>query len=103
MSDAERLARVAEDPRYQLLVHRRGRFGLLLSAIVLISYFGYVLLIAFNKELLAQPIGDGVTSLGIPLGMGIILLSIVLTGVYVRRANKEYDALEQAIRKDYAE
>jgi uncharacterized membrane protein (DUF485 family) len=72
-----------------------------MSAIMLIAYFGYVALIAFNKPLLAQPIGGGVTSLGIPIGIGIILLGILLTGIYVRRANKEYDPLVEAIKAEH--
>lgn len=101
MHDPERYARIAEDPRYQRLVKSRSRFGLILTLVVLAAFFGYILLIAFNKELLARPIGDGVTSLGIPIGIGIILLSIALTGLYVRVANRDYDTLERAIREDY--
>lgn len=103
MTDPDRLARVSDDPRYKQLVRRRGRFGLILTLIVLAAYFGYILLIAFNRDLLARPIGEGVTSLGIPVGIGIILLSIVLTGIYVRVANRDYDALERAIREDYGQ
>lgn len=95
-----RLERIATDPRYLTLVHRRGRFTWLLSAIMLVSYFGYVALIAFDKAVLARPIGGGVTSIGIPIGIGLILLGIVLTGIYVRRANKEYDPLVRAIKAD---
>jgi uncharacterized membrane protein (DUF485 family) len=57
-------------------------------------------LIAFNKQYLAQPLGDGVTTLGIPLGMGVIVFTIIITGIYVRRANSEYDALTAEIIKD---
>lgn len=96
----ERLARVAEDPRYRELVRRRGRFGWTLSGIMLAAYFGYVLLIAFDKPLLARPIGSGVTSLGIPLGLGVILLAILLTAIYVRRANREWDSLAAALREE---
>jgi len=96
----ERLAAVAADPRYGELVRRRGRFGWTLTAVMLAAYFGYVLLIAFDKPLLARPIGRGVTSLGIPLGVGVILLAIVLTGLYVRRANRDFDALAAALRED---
>lgn len=74
-----------------------------MTTIMLVAYFGYVLLIAFNKELLARPIGDGVTSVGIPLGFGIIILGIVLTAAYVHRANSEYDALLQAVLDDTSE
>ena len=95
-----RLERIATDSRYLTLVRRRGRFTWVLSAIMLVSYFGYVALIAFDKAVLARPIGGGVTSIGIPIGIGLILLGIILTGIYVRRANKEYDPLLRAIKAD---
>ena len=100
MTDSDRLARVAADPRYRKLVERRGRFTLILTIIMLAAYFGFILLIAFDKALLAWPIGDGVTSVGIPLGIGIILLAIILTGLYVRRANREFDPLSDALRNE---
>ena len=99
-AQSEQLARVAADPRYQELVARRSRFTWLLTSIMLVVFFGYILLIAFNKEFLAQPIGDGATSIGIPIGLGVILIGIALTGVYVRRANKDFDPMVKAIRED---
>ncbi len=96
--DAARYDEVIADPRYQRLVKRRGRFTWTLTIVMLVAYFGYVAFIAFDKAALARPIGDGVNSLGIPVGVGIILLAIVLTGLYVRRANKEYDPLVRALR-----
>lgn len=100
MADSERLARVAADPRYLALVRQRGRFTWTLTAVMLIAYFGFILLIAFDKDLLARPVGAGVTSLGIPVGLGVILLAIGLTGLYVRRANRDYDGMVQALAED---
>jgi uncharacterized membrane protein (DUF485 family) len=97
---AEQLERVAQDPRYRALVRRRGRFTWTLTAVILAAYFGYILLIAFDKPLLARPIGRGVTSVGIPLGLGLILLAIVLTALYVRRANRDFDAVTAALREE---
>lgn len=97
---SERLARVAADPRYQDLVARRSRFTCMLTAVMLVVFFGYILLIAFNKPLLAQPIGGGTTSLGIPIGLGVILIGIALTGVYVHRANSDFDPIMRSIRED---
>jgi uncharacterized membrane protein (DUF485 family) len=97
-SAAARYDEVVADPRYQRLVKRRGRFTWTLTIVMLVAYFGYVALIAFDKPLLARPIGGGVTSLGIPVGVGIILLAILLTGIYVRRANREFDPLVKALR-----
>ncbi|MBW6525836.1 DUF485 domain-containing protein [Sphingomonas sp. RHCKR7] len=91
------LVRLADDPRYRRLVRRRGRLGAALTAIMLVAYLGYVLLVAFDKPLLACPLAGGATSLGIPIGLGVILLAIALTGVYVHRANREFDAEVAAI------
>jgi len=101
MTDAQ-LTRIAEDPRYRQLIRARGRFGWMLSAIMLTAYFGFVLLVAFDKAFLAQPIvAGGVTSLGILIGFAIILLAILLTGLYVARANRDYDAALAALVADY--
>src|SRR6218665_4020746 len=97
--DAARYDEVLADPRYQRLVRRRGRFTWALSIVMLVAYFGYVALFAFDKSILARRLGGGVTSLGIPVGIGIILFAILLTGLYVRRANREYDPLVDALRR----
>lgn len=92
--------RIQQHPKYLELKSKRNRFGWLLAVLMLVVYYGYIALIAFNKPFLAQPIGDGVTTLGIPLGMGVIVFTIVITGIYVRRANSEFDALTAEILKD---
>lgn len=92
--------RIQRDPKYQQLKRTRSRFGWTLTLLMLVVYYGYIALIAFDKSFLAQPIGQGVTSLGIPIGMGVIVFTIVITGIYVRRANGEFDTLTQDILKD---
>ena len=92
--------KISNNPKYQELKAKRNRFGWTLTIIMLIVYYGYIALIAFNKAFLAQPIGSGVTTLGIPLGMGVIIFTIIITVIYVRRANTEYDALTEEILKD---
>ena len=100
MDDAE-AARVVADPRFQELVRRRGRFTWALTAVMLVAYLSFILLIAFDKALLAQPIGAGVTSIGIVAGFAVIVLAIVLTGIYVRRAARRFDPLADALRAEY--
>ncbi|BBD96580.1 DUF485 domain-containing protein [Sphingobium amiense] len=95
------VAAVAADPRYIALVARRARLGWMLSAVIFFAFVAYLLLIAFDRALLGAPIGDGVTSVGIPVGLGLILLAIVLTGVYVAHANRHHDAQMAAILKDH--
>ena len=92
--------KIQRHPKYQELRTKRGGFGWLLTIMMMVVYYGYISLIAFDKAFLAQPIGAGVTSLGIPLGFGVIVFTIVITGIYVRRANGEYDDLTAAILKD---
>lgn len=97
----DRTEAIAGDPRYRALVARRNRFAWTLSIVVLVVYFGFVGLVAFDKPLLGASLSGGATSVGIPVGLGIILLSIALTGVYVRRANGEFDAELAAIRAEH--
>ncbi|WP_028965538.1 DUF485 domain-containing protein [Sphingomonas phyllosphaerae] len=99
MDDA-RAARVAADPRYRELVRRRGRFTWALTAVMLVAYLGFILLIAFDKAFMARPIGAGVTSIGIVAGFAVIVLAIVLTGIYVRRAARDFDPLAEALRRE---
>ena len=94
------VARIEANPKYHELKRKRSRFGWLLTVLMLLVYYGYVGLIAFDKELLARPLGAGVTTLGIPIGLGVILFTVLITGLYVRRANDEYDRLTAEILKD---
>ena len=99
MSDSI-VAKIEGNPKYHELRRKRNAFGWTLSVLMLLVYFGYIALIAFNKPFLAQPIGNGVTTLGIPIGMGVIIFTIVITGIYVRRANSEYDDLTAEILEE---
>lgn len=94
------VARIQANPKYQALKSKRNSFGWLLAILMLVVYYGYIALIAFNKPFLAQPLGAGVTTLGVPLGMFVIVFTIVITGIYVRRANSEYDALTKQILEE---
>lgn len=91
------VAKIVANPKYQQLIHTRGRFGWTLAIIMLVVYYGYTAIIAFDKELFHQRLGEGVMTVGIPVGFGVILFTIIITGVYVRRANTEFDALTDEI------
>lgn len=93
-------ARIAADPNYQALKSRRSRFGWLLTLAMLVVYYGFILLIAFRKDLLAARMGDGVMTWGIPIGFGVIVFTILITAIYVRRANGEFDALSEKIKQE---
>ena len=89
--------RVKRDRRFQELVAKRTRFAWALSAAMLVIYFGFVFIIAFAPKSLGTPIGSGVTTVGIPLGLLVIISAFILTGIYVRRANSEFDAITREI------
>ncbi len=91
--DATLAERITAHPSYQQLRADRTRFGWWLTGAMMLVYYGFIMLVAFNKPLLATRLGDGVMTVGMPLGLGVIVFTIVITGLYVRRANSEYDRL----------
>ena len=93
--------RIRANPKFQQLVGKRNTYSIIMSILMIIAYYGYILLIAFDKPFLATKVGVGaVMSIGIPMGVGVILFTIVLTWIYVRRANTEFDAEAEAIIKE---
>ncbi len=87
-------AKILADPDFRALTTRRSRFAWTLAAIMFVVFYGFILLVAFAPEVLATKIAPGATlSIGWPIGAAIIVLAWVLTAVYVRRANGEFEAL----------
>ena len=91
--------RIAAHPKYRELKAKRSSFGWTLTALMMVVYYGFILLVAFNKPFLLQKLGSGVMTLGMPIGLGVIVFTIVITGIYVRRANSEFDDLTEEIKK----
>ena len=92
--------RVLDNPKFQELVRERSGFAWMLSGAILIIYYGFILMVAFAKPLLAAKVGGGVTSVGIVIGLGVIVSAFVLTGLYVQRANSRFDELTRNVVKD---
>jgi uncharacterized membrane protein (DUF485 family) len=101
--DGVEVDRIVRNENFQHLVHERSRFGWILTGIMLFAYFGFIGLIAFDKSLLAMKVGGGTASLGLFLGVGVILLAFLLTGLYVSRANGRYDALTADIKRSLSQ
>jgi uncharacterized membrane protein (DUF485 family) len=79
----------------------RNRYSIIMAIISAAAYYGFILLVAFNKDFLATKLGPGMTtSIGVPLGVGVIVFTILLTWIYVRRANGEFDATNEAIIRE---
>ncbi|WP_173981126.1 DUF485 domain-containing protein [Magnetospirillum sp. UT-4] len=96
-SNKDASAHIWNNPKFHELVRKRTVFAWTLSAVMLAIYFGFILLIAYGKSFLGQSLSGGVTTIGFPIGVGVILSAIVLTGIYVRRANGEFDELNRQI------
>lgn len=80
------------------MLARRWRVSLVLTALLFLLYYGYILLIAVNRELLSQRIGEVVT-IGIPLGAAVIIGAWALTAAYVVWANRHYDPEVERLRR----
>lgn len=92
---------IKRHPLYSELVRKRSIFGWTLTVVMLIIYYGFILIIAFSPKTLATPLTAGsVTTVGIPVGVAVIVSAFILTGIYVWRANGEFDRLTKAIRED---
>lgn len=89
--------KIQNNPKFHELVSKRTTFAWTLSVIMLAIYAGFILLIAYGKAFLGTSLSGGVTTIGFPIGVGVILSAVVLTGIYVRRANGEFDELNRQI------
>jgi uncharacterized membrane protein (DUF485 family) len=87
-----------DDPDFKDLVARKNTISVNLTIATLIIYYGFIFLIAFKRNMFASKIAGNVT-FGIVLGIGVIIACFVLTGVYVRWANRNYDAMVDRLKQ----
>jgi uncharacterized membrane protein (DUF485 family) len=97
---ASSLEAIEKNPKYHELVTQRRSLSIWLSAAMCVIYYGFILLVAFAPGFLGTPLVGGVTTIGIPLGLLVIVAAFLLTGYYVNRANGTYDTLTQQIIKE---
>ncbi|MDA3946906.1 MAG: DUF485 domain-containing protein [Helicobacteraceae bacterium] len=96
----EQVDAIKNDPNFQTLVRTRSKFAWKLTIAMLVVYFAFILTIAFDPSVLGTPLSDEtVTTVGIPVGVAIILFAFALTGIYVKRANSEFDDLTAKIKE----
>ena len=97
--DKELVERIKNNPSYQELVSKRSKFAWKMAIAMLVVYYAFILTIAFSPKTLGISMG-GVTTIGIPIGMLIILFSFIMAGIYTRRANSEFDDLTRKLKDD---
>lgn len=90
--------RMRANPKFQQLVSKRGRFAWVLAITVLVLFYGFVMTVAFSPASLGQPVAEGsMLTVGVAVELFMFVFFWLLTAVYVRRANGEFDALTQEI------
>lgn len=93
--------KIKSNPKYHELVSSRSKFAWTMSVVMLVIYYAFILTIAFNKPLMATPLGEGsIMTIGIPIGVAVILSAFALTGIYIRRANAVFDKLTHEIKEE---
>ena len=95
---ADIASRIRNNPDFVELEAKRGRFGWTLAIVMLVIYYGFIIMLAFFKDVLSMEIGGGIT-LAFPIGLGVLVSAIIITGIYVLRANGEYDRLTKRIQE----
>jgi uncharacterized membrane protein (DUF485 family) len=92
---------IQANPKFQKMVSTRNTYSNIMTVLMLIAYFGYILLIAFNKPFLATKVAAGATmSVGVPMGIGVLVFTIIITWIYVSRANGEFDAMKDEVVRE---
>ncbi len=94
-------ARIRSNPKFAELVAKRSRLATMLSVIVLVIFYGFFMVVAFNPNLIGQKIAaDSMVTVGVAAGLFMFVFFWVLTAVYVRRANTEFDQLTAEIIRE---
>ncbi len=90
------MARIRSNPDYIELERSRRSFGWTLTILMLLIYYGFIALVAFKPSIIGMPVSGSIT-VGLILGVAVILSAVFLTGIYVLRANGAYDRLSAAV------
>jgi uncharacterized membrane protein (DUF485 family) len=94
-------AKIRRNPKFAELVQQRNTLARILTIAMFVFYFGFILLVAFGKGFLGTPLSEGsVTTIGIPVGLFVIVSAFVLTGIYVSKANTAFDNLNNQILEE---
>ncbi len=93
--------KIKSNPKYHELVSKRSKFAWIMAIIMLVVYYAFILTIAYDKPLLATPLWEGATmTIGIPVGVAVIVFAFALTGIYIQRANAVFDKLTREIKEE---
>jgi uncharacterized membrane protein (DUF485 family) len=91
------------NPKFKELVRARASLSWTLTIIMLVVYFGFILLVAFNKtdgQIISAKVGGGTMSIAIVFGIGLLIFSFIMTAIYVLVANSKFDRLTDELRRE---
>ncbi|RXJ95254.1 hypothetical protein CRU94_05865 [Arcobacter sp. AHV-9/2010] len=95
---------IESNPKYKELVSKRNSLALKLGIFVLVMFYSYIVVVAFNKDIFAIKVAEGyITTIAFPIALAILVISFITTLIYVRKANGEFDDLTNGIKKDVRE
>ncbi|MBD3767979.1 MAG: DUF485 domain-containing protein [Gammaproteobacteria bacterium] len=98
--DQSTVDKIQQMEAFQKLTKARSSYNWTMAIIMMAVYFAFILFIAFNPSALATKVAtESVISIGILGGFGLIVFSFILTGIYVRRANSEFDGLSNKVKE----
>lgn len=100
MDDAQ-IQRIMHHPQFQQMAKKKTSIGMIFSIITLIVWFGYLLLVGFDPAMFAAPLSSSSTTpIGFYIVMGIMIFVPLITWLYVRKANGEFDTMTRQVIDD---
>ena len=93
--------KIRANPKFAELVGKRTRFAIILSLVVLVPYYTFMFLVSTQPQIFAAKLGEtGPITIGWPVAALFIIGGWLLTGVYVSRANGEFDSITEEVLKE---
>ena len=93
---------VINSVEFRELIAARRKLSLSIVGTIIIAYFGFILMIAFDPSALGKTIGEGTVSIGIYLGLALLVLAFLLTAVYMRVSGGRIAQLQEIIRHKFS-
>lgn len=90
---------ITQSEKFKTLIKRRWSFSLMMTALMLCTYFGFIFTVAFKAKFLSDTL-YGSTTFAIVIGVLVILLAWIFTGIYVRWANTVYDREVEELKSE---
>lgn len=92
---------IIQNTQFKNMVKARNRFAMFLSFSVLLMYFIFIGIARFYPQILAQTLGDRVMPIGMPIAALVIILSWLITGIYIYITNQYFDRIKAKLKQEY--